>query len=55
MASAQSSDAARELANARWAGQVVTKALETLASRSAELSPEQLAQLAEIADGEPRG
>ena len=45
------SEAARALANARWRGQVIGRAIETLAQRSSELSAEQLADLRAIADG----
>jgi hypothetical protein len=48
------SEAARALANARWRGQVIGRAIETLAQRSSELSAEQLADLRAIADG-PNG
>ena len=51
MADADASEAARALANARWRGQVIGRAIETLAQRSSELSPEQLADLRAIADG----
>jgi hypothetical protein len=55
MADADASEAARSLANARWRGQVITRALRTLAERSGELSPDQLADLRAIADGPPGG
>lgn len=55
MTDTQASEAARSLANTRWAGQVVTRALETLASRSDELTDEQRDAVRAIADGEPRG
>ena len=45
------SEAARSLANARWRGQVVNRALDTLAERRAELSPDQAHRLRAIADG----
>jgi hypothetical protein len=51
------SEAARSLANSRWRGQVIDRAIAELARRSGELSPEQLADLRAIADspgdGEP--
>jgi hypothetical protein len=49
------SEAGRSLANARWRGQVVSRAIATLAERSGELSPGQLADLRAIADGPPGG
>ena len=52
MADAQASEAARSLANVRWRGQVVAKAISTLRSRSTELSAGQLADLRAIADQE---
>ena len=57
MADAQqdASEAARALANARWRGQVIGRAIETLAQRSSELSPEQLDDLRAIADGPDGG
>jgi len=60
MADAHDASAAgRELANARWRGQVISRAIATLAERSGELSPDQLADLRVIADsaagGEPDG
>jgi hypothetical protein len=48
----QASEAARSLANARWRGQVISRAINTLASRSGELTAEQLADLRAIADGQ---
>lgn len=53
-ADTQASEAARNLANARWRGQVIGRAISTLAERSSELTPEQLADLRAIADGESR-
>ena len=59
MADAQqdASEAARSLANARWRGQVITRAIATIGERRTELSPEQLADLRAIAgspgSGEP--
>lgn len=52
MSECAASEAARELANARWRGQVVSRAISTLAERSAELTPQQLADLRAIADGQ---
>jgi hypothetical protein len=48
----QASVAARSLANARWRGQVINRAISTLASRSGELTEEQLADLRAIAEGQ---
>ena len=45
------SEAGRSLANQRWRGQVISRAIATLAERSGELSPDQLADLRAIADG----
>ena len=56
MADAQddtASEAARSLANSRWRGQVIGRAIETLRSRSNELDAGQLADLRAIADGPP--
>lgn len=50
MADTQASEAARNLVNVRWRGQVINKAIATIASRSSELTPEQLADLRAIAD-----
>jgi hypothetical protein len=50
MADTQASEAARSLANARWRGQVVSRAIATLEARSTELSDAQLADLRAIAD-----
>jgi hypothetical protein len=50
MSDAQASEAARSLANARWRGQVISRAIDTLRSRSNELSADQLADLRAIAD-----
>jgi len=49
------SEAARSLANQRWRGQVITRAIRTLAERSGELDAAQLADLRRIADGTPGG
>jgi hypothetical protein len=49
------SQAGRSLANARWRGQVISRAIATLAERSGELSPDQIADLRAIADGTPGG
>lgn len=49
MADTQASEAARSLANVRWRGQVISRAISTLRSRSTELDAEQLADLREIA------
>jgi hypothetical protein len=49
------SEAARSLANTRWRGQVIGRAIETLRSRSNELDAQQLADLRAIADGTPGG
>ncbi len=51
MTDAQASEAARSLANARWRGQVITRAISMLAERSGELTAGQLADLRAIADG----
>jgi hypothetical protein len=45
------SEAARSLANVRWRGQVISRAIAELARRSGELSAAQLAQLAPFAGG----
>ena len=50
MSDTQASEAGRDLANARWRGQVISRAIDTLRSRSTELSAEQLADLRAIAD-----
>ena len=50
MPNAQASEAARDLANARWRGQVIAKAISTIAERRGELSAEQIADLRAIAD-----
>jgi hypothetical protein len=47
----EASEAARALANARWRGQVISRAISTLASRSGELTEDQLADLRAIAEG----
>jgi hypothetical protein len=54
-ADADASEAGRSLANARWRGQVISRAIATLAERSGELSPDQLADLRAIADRPPGG
>jgi hypothetical protein len=46
----EASEAARALSNARWRGQVISRAIDTLRSRSNELDAEQLADLRAIAD-----
>ena len=46
------SEAARALANQRWRGQVITRAMETIRDRRGELDAEQLADLRRIADGQ---
>lgn len=50
-AASEASEAARALVNARWRGQVVSRAMRTLAERSGELTAEQLRDLRAIADG----
>lgn len=50
MKDAQASEAARNLANARWRGQVIDRAIATLRSRSTELDAVQLADLRAIAE-----
>jgi hypothetical protein len=55
MSDAQASEAARALANARWRGAVISRAIDTLKSRSNELSAEQLADLRAIADEQEDG
>lgn len=50
MTDTQASEAGRDLANARWRGRVISRAIATLAERSGELSPDQLADLRAIAD-----
>ena len=50
MPNAQASEAARDLANARWRGQVISRTIATIGQRRGELSPEQLADLRAIAD-----
>jgi hypothetical protein len=45
------SEAGRSLANTRWRGAVITRAIETLRSRSTELDAQQLQDLRAIADG----
>lgn len=50
MTDTQASEAARSLANARWRGQVINRAIDTLRSRSTELDAQQLADLRAIAD-----
>lgn len=52
MTDAQASEAARALAGARWRGQVITRAIATIADRQDELTGEQLADLRAIADGQ---
>jgi hypothetical protein len=52
MTGAQESEAGRSLANVRWRGQVIAKAIETLRSRSTELDSQQLADLRAIAGPE---
>jgi hypothetical protein len=54
-APSDASEAARSLANTRWRGQVIDRAIETLRSRSNELDAQQLADLRAIADGPPGG
>lgn len=49
MTDTQASEAARSLANARWRGQVINRAIDTLRSRSTELDAQQLADLRAIA------
>jgi hypothetical protein len=49
-ADAVRSELARQAANARWRGQVISRAIATIASRRSELDTEQLEQLAAIAD-----
>ena len=50
MTNPDASAAAREMNRARWRDQVIKRTLETLRSRSNELSPDQLADLRAIAD-----
>ena len=53
MTDAQASEAARNLANVRWRGQVISRAIATIASRRAELDEDQLRDLRAIADYHP--
>lgn len=55
MSTPDASTAARELNRARWGGQVINRAIATLASRRNELDAQQLAELDAIANGEPDG
>ena len=52
MTDTQASEAGRALADARWRGQVISRAIATLRSRSNELDAEQLAELDAIANGQ---
>jgi hypothetical protein len=47
------SEHASRAANARWRGQVIGRAIETLRSRSNELDEQQLADLRAIAEEAP--
>jgi hypothetical protein len=49
------SEQARAAAAARWRGQVISRAVATVASRSDELTDAQLADLRLIADGKASG
>jgi hypothetical protein len=52
-ADADRSEIARHAANTRWRGQVISRAMDTLRSRSNELTAEQLADLRTIAEEAP--
>jgi hypothetical protein len=56
MSSADAAERARDAARARWSpSPVVSRAVDTVVQRSAELSPEQLAELAEAIGAEDDG